>query len=79
MSNTLKALAYDMTKLLGQAHESIVLALQSGDVEVAVELLEDCQEGAVALGTKIEEIKGTSDVIGVLERYCETLYIILMS
>ncbi len=76
MSNTLKALAYDMTKLLGQAHESIVLALQSGDVEVAVELLEDCQEGAVALGTKIEEIKGTSDVIGVLERYCETLYII---
>lgn len=76
MSDTLKSIARDMTELLGQAHENIVTALHAGDANTAAELLLDCQDGAIALGTKIEEIKKTSDVISVLEQYCETLYIL---
>ncbi len=76
MGDTLKSFTYNMTELLGQAHESIVSALLTGNTGEAAGLLEDCQEGAVALGTKIEEVKKTSDVISVLEQYCETLYIL---
>lgn len=76
MGDTLKTFTYNMTELLGQAHESIVSALLTGNTGEAVGLLEDCQEGAVALGTKIEELRKTSDVISVLEQYCETLYIL---
>ncbi len=76
MSDTLKSIARNMTELLEQAHESIVSMLLAGNVEAALGLLEDCQDGAVALGTRIEELKKTSDVINVLEQYCETLYVL---
>lgn len=76
MSETLKSIVRNMTELLGQAHEGIVSALCAGNMNTAAALLSDCQDGAIALGTKIEEIKKTSDVIGVLEQYCETLYIL---
>ncbi|MBD5540886.1 MAG: hypothetical protein HDR00_06770 [Lachnospiraceae bacterium] len=74
MGDSLKDIARNMVQLLGQAHENIAKALLVGDLETGVLLLEDCQDGAIALGTQIEKIKKVSDVIGVLERYCETLY-----
>ena len=74
MGDSLKDIARNMVQLLGQAHENIATALLVGDLETGVLLLEDCQDGAIALGTQIEKIKKVSDVIGVLERYCETLY-----
>lgn len=74
MSETLKSIACNMVELLGQAHESIVTTLHTGDMNVAAGLLADCQDAAIALGTKIEEIRETSDAIKVLEQYCETLY-----
>lgn len=74
MSDTLKSVARNMIELLGQAHENIIAALQAGDADTAAELLADCQDGAIALGSRIEEIKGTSDAVNTLEEYCEMLY-----
>lgn len=74
MSTTLKSIATDMLGMLQQAHESIFTSFKEGNPDAVVELLEDCQEGAIVFGTKIEEIKGESPVISTLEQYCETLY-----
>lgn len=74
MTDTLKSIALNMTELFRQAHESILSALSEGNTFAAAGLLADCQDGAIALGTKIEEVKKVSDVVGVLEQYCETLY-----
>lgn len=76
-NNTLKSIAANMTELFGQAHESIEAAFGAGDMTGAAGLLEDCQDGAIALGTKIEEVKKEGFVtVGILERYCEVLYTI---
>lgn len=76
MSETLKSMTRNMIELLGQAHGGIVTALHAGDTKTVTELLADCQDGAIALGTKIEEIKKASDAVKVLEQYCEALYTI---
>lgn len=74
---TLKSMVTGMTDLFEQAHGSIVTALNAGNVDVAMGLLEDCQDGAIALGTRIEEIKGKGHAtVSVLEKYCEVLYTI---
>jgi len=74
MSDTLKDIALNMTELFGRAHEGIVTALMEGNAAAVADLLADCQDGAIALGTKIEEVKKDSEVVGVLEQYCENLY-----
>lgn len=72
---TLKTLAANMIELFGQAHESVIEALRKKDAAGAAGLLEDCQDGAIALGTKIEEMKKDgSAAVGRLEQYCEVLY-----
>lgn len=72
---TLKSMAADMINLLGQAHSSIADSLHKGEMDTAAGLLEDCQDGAIALGTKIEEVKQEGFVtVGLLEQYCEVLY-----
>lgn len=76
MNDTLKSMANNMTELLERAHESIVSMLREGNTEAALYLLSDCQDGAVALGTGIEEVKKAPDTVGVLEQYCETLYLL---
>lgn len=71
----LKEYAKEMMRLFVAAEESIVLALHNKDAASAVELLEDCQEGAIVLGNRIEEVKGSGYVtVGILEQFCEVLY-----
>lgn len=74
MSDTLKSIARNMTELLGQAHENIASAFRKGDSDTVAELLADCQDGAIALGTRIEEVKKASEAVNALEQYCEMLY-----
>lgn len=74
---TLKTTVETMINLFEEAHTGIVTALQSQNEMEAAGLLEDCQDGAIALGTRIEEIKGEgAKTVGVLEQYCEVLYTI---
>lgn len=74
-SVSLKDIARNMLDLFEQAHASIVMAGEEGNWQEVVYLTEDCQDGAIALGTKIEEVKGEGNiVVKILEEYCELLY-----
>ena len=74
---TLKEIASNMVALLSKMHQSIVYLMEAGDFEQVLLLLEDCQESGIALGTKIEAVKGEGHAtVAVLENYCEALYTI---
>lgn len=74
---TFKDSVQNMIDLLTQAHQSMVDCMEVGEFEPVLTLLEDCQDGAIALGTKIEEVKGEGHaMVRVLEEYCEVLYTI---
>ncbi len=65
----------DFVQLLAQAHEEIKKAVQSGKNKEAMELLEQCQDGAIQLGNLIESTEGKEFVtISLLEDYCELVY-----
>lgn len=71
----LKTYTQEMLRLFRTIQKGVVDAVLQEDLSLVMELLESCQEGAIALGTKIEEIKGGGfAVIGNLEQYCEILY-----
>ena len=70
-----KKQAEDFVKLLGQAHLEIKSALERKKFDIAMNLLEQCQEGAIELGHMIEESEGEGfTAIPFLEDYCEQLY-----
>lgn len=66
----------DIVVLLEQAHEEMKTKLQSLEIVEGMELLENCQNAAVAIGNYIEQYE-TIEVktISVLEVYCEQTYI----
>lgn len=71
----LKDVTKTMLESFEKAHTQIIMAAETGNREIVVVLTEDCQDGAIALGTKIEEVKGEGlSVIECLEEYCEALY-----
>lgn len=73
----LKVHAKEMLKLFGAFRESVVSAVRQGNPDLAMGLLADCQDGAVALGNRIEEAKGNGRMsVTALEEFCETLYMI---
>ena len=62
-------------KLLEQAHSRIRELVEKHDVENALLLLQDCQEGIIALGTMIEKSEGEGfETVAMLEEYCESVY-----
>lgn len=74
-----KKQAEDFMELMETAHDEIRKAMEKKDVITAQTLLEDCQNGAVALGNMIEETEGEGvPTIRVLEEYCDQLYQIYM-
>lgn len=65
----------EMVKTLGQANEEIRRALARSRRTMAMSLLEKCQQGAVALGTAIEQDEGEDcAAVRLLEEYCELVY-----
>ncbi len=62
--------------VLKQAHNEIKRQMGNHHIARAMEVLEQCQQGAVQLGELIESIEGTECVtIRLLEDYCEKVYI----
>lgn len=58
-----------------QAHEQIRKDIEQKNISAAVILLEDCQNGAISLGTLIENTEGDGHpTVTLLEEYCELLY-----
>lgn len=75
MRKAQKKQAESFAKLLGQAHREIEKALKQKKQALALDLLEQCQSGAVELGTMIEEQEGEGfPTVKLLEDYCEWLY-----
>ena len=54
---------------------SRVLHDKKGHIETLVELLQECQEVAIAVGNSIEKSEGQNHAVtSLLEEYCEKLY-----
>lgn len=70
-----KKRAEDFIKLLEQAHLEIKKFMEVKEDAVAMDLLAQCQEGAIELGNLIEHEEGEGFVtIPLIEEYCEVTY-----
>ncbi len=66
-----------MLKLMEEAHEAVCKSIEKKDFSSAMELLENCQELAVKVGTAIEEKHGEGSVtVKLLEDYCEQIFVL---
>lgn len=75
MRKTHKKQAEDFIKLLEQAHIEIKNHIESKNYPIAMDLLSQCQEGAIGLGNLIEHDEGEGFVtVPLLESYCEQVY-----
>lgn len=73
----LKVYAKEMLKLFEAVRKNIVEMTGRGEFEQILGLLADSQDGAVALGNRIEEAKGEGcGAVTALEQFCEALYTI---
>ena len=67
----------DFVKLLEQVHEEICREIEKQNWNSVLELLGQCQEGAVSMGKLIENSEGEqAEAVPLLEDYCELVYLI---
>lgn len=58
-----------------EAHDELKRCIEKGIVVQAKELLADCQNAAIAIGTLIEDTEGEGHpTVTILEEYCELVY-----
>lgn len=75
MRKNVKAQIENFIELLGQAHHDVAAGIANGDFTTAMQLLIECQDGAISIGTMIEEQEGEgTPTVGILEEYCESVY-----
>jgi len=75
MRKAQKKQAENFLKLLAEAHDQIRKSMEKRNIQVALRLLKDCQDGAISLGTMIEKSEGgDSPTVTLLEEYCELAY-----
>lgn len=64
-------------ELLREAAQKVADLLQEGQGQADVELLAECQDVAIALGSHIEKLYGLgTQTVSALEQYCECLYLL---
>lgn len=70
-----KQQAEELVRQIEEAHNQVRNYIEQKNIQLAAELLEDCQNGGIAMGTLIEETEGENHpTVAVLEDYCETIY-----
>lgn len=75
MRRTQKNQAESFLALLKEAHEEIRQAINRKEYDLVLELLGQCQDGAIKLGEMIESAEGEGfPTISLLEGYCEQVY-----
>lgn len=75
MRKTQRKQIEEFAGLLEQAHEEIRKYIENKNFPAALELLQQCQEGAVQIGELIEKTEGeNAPTIAKLEDYCELVY-----
>lgn len=75
MSKVVRKQLLQTIELLQQGTQKIGILMEKGRTEDCLILLEDCQNLAIALGTRIEKLHGEgTHVVSALEEYCEDIY-----
>ncbi len=75
MRKAQKQQAEELLRQIEEAHGQIKEYIGQGSVQYAMELLEDCQNGGITVGTLIEETQGANHpTVALLEDYCEAIY-----
>ena len=70
-----KEQAEKLLEVLEQAHKHIQLMIEKNNFSSALEILKDCQQGAISLGNMIEALEGEgAATVLLLEKYCELVY-----
>lgn len=70
-----KQQAEEMLIQMEAAHDQIRDYVKQKKIQFAEQLLEDCQESAISLGTFIENLEGEGHpTVSILEEYCELTY-----
>ena len=61
--------------IIKNAHNEIVKLIDNDKIEGALDVLEHCYQGAIKIGTFIEDIEGKGfATVGVLEKYCDIIF-----
>ena len=61
--------------LMAQAQEEIKNAIRKKNLSLALDLLEQCQQAAIQVGTSIDAWEGEGHpAVTLLEQYCELVY-----
>lgn len=77
MKRQMKKQMLKLLALLEEAHKVIAEKIEKGDRADAAAYLEECQNTAIIIGTKIDEVEGTNTVsVAKLENYCDLVYTI---
>ena len=75
MKKSAKEQIENFIQLLEEAHKEVLMALERKEGDLALELLENCQQVAIQIGTMIEEAEGEGFVtVRLMEEYCELIY-----
>ena len=75
MRKAQKQKAEELVKQIEEAHDQLKKYMEQGSVQLAMQLLEECQNGGITVGTLIEETEGEGHpTVALLEDYCELVY-----
>lgn len=75
MRKAQKQQAEELLRQMEDAQDQIKKFIEQGSIPPAMELLEDCQNGGITLGTLIEKTEGEGHpTVILLEEYCELTY-----
>lgn len=65
----------ELITLMAEAQAEIKNAIRNKNVPLALDLLEQCQQAAIQVGTSIDALEGEGHpVVTLLEQYCELVY-----
>ena len=75
MRKVQKQQAQELVRQMEEAHDQFRKFIEQGSIPPAMELLEECQNGGITLGTLIEDTEGEGHpTVSLLEEYCELAY-----
>ncbi|MBQ7920634.1 MAG: hypothetical protein IJ324_11925 [Lachnospiraceae bacterium] len=75
MSRVVRRQLFSVVEILKEAHENLGMLIEKDARDEIVNLLSECQDGAIMMGNQIEAIYGEGyECVHILERFCETVF-----
>lgn len=77
MRKYFKTQCLNTINLIKEIHSQIVSNLLQQEYDAVLQLLNDCQQGAISVGTLIDELEGEgTEAVRRLEEYCEQVFLL---